>query len=189
MIESYYLLLWVSAFFVIAQTQRCIVTTRDVEGPFYESGAPNRTENRQLTPSSELTPEAKIAVEGFVMDRNCNPIPGAIVHAWYAGGNPVAYTFPSAILWYRGFIVTDQNGKYSFVATYPGTYTGRPIPHIHMKVITPTKVLTTQLYFRNDVPPSYEDYVKGRDSQFPTNIRTIRSGRNIEFDLVMDYNF
>ena len=27
-----------------------------------------------------------------------------------------------------------QNGKYSFVATYPGTYTGRPIPHIHMKV-------------------------------------------------------
>jgi hypothetical protein len=38
MIESYYLLLWASAFFVIAQTQRCTVTTRDVEGPFYEPG-------------------------------------------------------------------------------------------------------------------------------------------------------
>ena len=57
------------------------------------------------------------------------------------------------------------------------------------KAITPTKVLTTQLYFRNDVPPSYEDYVKGRDTQFPASIRTTRSGRKIKFDLVMDYNF
>ena len=27
-----------------------------------------------------------------------------------------------------------QNGQYTFKATYPGVYTGRPIPHIHYKV-------------------------------------------------------
>jgi len=187
MIESYYLLLWVSVFFVVGQTQRCTVTSRDQEGPFYENGAPHRHPVRSLAPRSELTPETKITVQGFVRDKNCNPIKGAKVQAWYAGGNPTAYTFPPENLWYRGYVVTDQNGRYSFVATYPGIYTERPIPHIHMKAITPTKELTTQLYFRNDVPASYEDYVRGRDSQFPANIRATRSGRKINFDLVMDY--
>ena len=79
-----------------------------------------------------------------------------------------------------------QNGKYSYVATYPGTYSGRPIPHIHYKVITPSKTLTTQLYFKNDVPPSYEDYVNGRQSQFPSSITRTSDGRNVRFDLVMD---
>ena len=27
-----------------------------------------------------------------------------------------------------------QKGEYKFQATYPGTYSGRPIPHIHYKV-------------------------------------------------------
>ena len=44
----------------------------------------------------------------------------------------------------------------------------------------------TQLYFRNDVPPSYEDYVEGRQSQFPSSIIGSDSGREIHFDIVMD---
>jgi hypothetical protein len=32
------------------------------------------------------------------------------------------------------FIKKFQNGKYVFKATYPGVYSGRPIPHIHYKV-------------------------------------------------------
>ena len=59
-------------------------------------------------------------------------------------------------------------------------------PSSIFKVITPTKELVTQLYFRNDVPPSYEDYVVGRETQFPTNIINTQSGRQINFDLVMD---
>ena len=46
----------------------------------------------------------------------------------------VAYTFPPAILWYRGRTFTNVNGQYDFNATYPGTYSDRPIPHIHYKV-------------------------------------------------------
>ena len=49
-----------------------------------KKGAPNV---KTLAPSGELTPDKKITVEGYVLDRNCKPISGAIVHAWYAGGN------------------------------------------------------------------------------------------------------
>jgi len=79
-----------------------------------------------------------------------------------------------------------QNGKYNFTATYPAVYTGRPIPHIHYKVFGGGKELTTQLYFQNDVPPSYEDYVANRSSQFPQKVQATSSGRTITFDLVMD---
>ena len=48
------------------------------------------------------------------------------------------------------------------------------------------KELTTQLYFQNDVPPSYEDYVANRSSQFPQKVQATSSGRTITFDLVMD---
>jgi len=170
--------------FVVNNGQRrCQVTSRDVEGPFFEAGAPNVN---ILAPNYELNDaQTKIKLEGKVLDKNCNPIGNAIVHAWYAGGNPVGYTFPPDYLWYRGYVLTDKNGKYSFEGTYPGTYSGRPIPHIHMKVITDKKELTTQLYFKNDVPPSYEDYVQNRETQFPKRITRNQSGRKIMFDLVI----
>lgn len=174
-----------SSFCMYREKQSCPLTSRDQEGPFYEPGAPERN---QLAPTAELTPEAKITVEGVVKDKHCNPISNAIVQAWYAGGTKPHYTFPATNpdLWYRGFQVTDQNGKYSFVATYPGLYDARPIIHIHFKVITPTKELTTQLYWRDDIPRSYEDYVAGREFQFPTKITATPSGRIMRFDLVME---
>jgi len=184
MFQVFLVFLLISLSFSDAQTpSSCRPTTRDVEGPFFEAGAPNV---KILAPAGELTSGKKIMVEGYVMSRSCKPISGALVHAWYAGGDPVGYTFPNDYLWYRGFVRTDKNGKYSYVATYPGTYSGRPIPHIHYKVITPTKTLTTQLYFKNDIPPSYEDYVNGRQSQFPSSMTRTSDGRNVRFDLVMD---
>ena len=35
-----------------------------------------------------MNAQTKITVEGQVLDKKCNPIENAIVHAWYAGGNP-----------------------------------------------------------------------------------------------------
>ena len=55
-----------------------------------------------------------------------------------------------------------------------------------IKVFDGQKELTTQLYFHNDVPPSFEDYVKGRDSQFPQKIKPSCNGRIITFDVVLD---
>ena len=98
----------------------------------------------------------------------------------------VHYTFPPDTLWYRGWTQTDADGAYRFEATYPGTYTQRPIPHVHYKVVTPTKELVTQLYFRGDVPPSYEDYVRGRETQFPQGFSATRLGKSVKFDIVLD---
>ena len=56
-----------------------------------------------------------------------------------------------------------------------------------IKAITRIKELTTQIYFRDHIPPAYEDYVKGRDTQYPKRILYYPWGRLIEFDIVMDY--
>ena len=48
------------------------------------------------------------------------------------------------------------------------------------------KELTTQLYFQNDVPKSFEDYVIGKQSQFPQKVKATPTGRNITFDIVID---
>jgi len=161
----------------------CKLTTRDVLGPFFEEGAPITT---ILAPTGEMGSLNTITVQGRVLNINCEPLSNAIVNAWYAGGNPVHYTFPPDALWYRGVVSTDQNGTYSYRATYPGTYSGRPIPHIHYKVISSGKEFVTQLYFQNDVPPSYQDYVSGRQSQFPSEIIEETSGKTLTFDIIMD---
>ena len=44
------------------------------------------------------------------------------------------------------------------------------------------KSFTTQVYFRGYVPSSYEDYVKGRDTQFG-KVRIIQGGREVSFNI------
>ena len=57
-----------------------------------------------------------------------------------------------------------------------------------IKVITKIKELTTQIYFRDNIPPAYTDYVMGRETQYPQKISPRKpAGRIIEFDIVMDY--
>jgi len=167
---------------------KCNVTMADQEGPFFEAGAPN---TNMLVPESERTSKDFLLLTGRVLDKNCNPIRNAKVQCWYAGGNPVHYTFPPAHLWYRGYVLTDKGGRYSFDATFPGVYDIRPIIHYHMKAITKIKTLTTQIYFKGHIPPAYEDYVKGRDTQYPKSDFVFENvqerQRTIEFDLVMDY--
>merc|ERR1711874_894118 len=106
------------------------------------------------------------------------------VDVWHAGGDAAGYTFPDDDLWYRGKITTDKNGRYAYSTTYPATYSGRPIPHIHYKVDTGDREFVTQLYFENDVPRSYEDYVRGRESQFPQRTIQTRNERKFQFDIV-----
>jgi len=69
-------------------------------------------------------------------------------------------------VWYRGKVKADDQGRYEFKATYPGIYEGRPIIHYHYKVTAKETEFITQAYFEDKVPPRYQDYVKGRDSQY-----------------------
>jgi len=163
------------------RSQQCgAFTTRDVEGPFFIA---NADLNYAIAPSNEIGDSREgVILRGQVVDGNCRAIPGATVEVWYAGGNPVEYKFRPDKLWYRGKSQTNQNGVYKFLATFPGTYSGRPIPHYHYIVSTPGrngKSLTTQVYFRDRVPRSYENYVRTRGSQF-ASVRQVGSGGGLK---------
>merc|ERR1712192_147166 len=120
----------------LGQTQCGPFTTNDVEGPFFEPNAPN---DKELAPRKKLNdPSQYVILQGQVRGRDCKGISGALVEVWYAGGEPgnIGYTFPgkNTQLWYRGKVYADRQGRYSFKATYPRRYDGRPIIHYHYKV-------------------------------------------------------
>jgi len=114
----------------------------------------------------------------------------AVVDIWYAGGENPHYTFRPDELVYRGKSRTSQSGDYEFLATFPGVYSGRPIPHYHVQVSTRTTTFITQIYFKNLVPKGFENYVRTRGSQFgrvsflQTNTAGLRNGgRLVNFDM------
>jgi len=161
-------------------------TTNDVEGPFFE---PNAPKNYALAPRNELNDRNQaVLLKGQVLDSNCKGIGGALVEVWYAGGDPVGYTFPgrNPVLWYRGKVNADNQGRYEFKATFPRRYEGRPIIHYHYKVTAKGREFITQAYFKGGVPPSYEDYVKGRESQFP-KVQANRNGRRVTFNVRLSF--
>ena len=64
--------------------QGCQMTSRDAEGPFYEPGG---LEVYDIAPTNELADKGReIVLAGSVLDRKCNPVSGATVEIWYAGG-------------------------------------------------------------------------------------------------------
>ena len=114
----------------------------------------------------------------------CEPIPNAVVDVWHCdasastrdsrrrrrGGAPAGGGGPTDDERYlRGAQVTDRDGIVEFITIYPGWYPGRTV-HIHAKVhIDTTTMLTTQLYFDEDVTAAVyerEPYARtrGRDA-------------------------
>merc|ERR1712130_440351 len=175
----------------LGQTQCGLFTTSDVPGPFFEANAPK---DKELAPRDELNdPNQFVILQGQVLGRDCQGVGGALVEVWYAGGKPGqegGYTFPPDELWYRGRVNADNKGRYSFKATFPHEYTGRPIIHYHYKVTTGRNrkrmEFITQAYFKGGVPPSYEDYVRGRESQFP-KVEDIPEGRRVTMDIRLEF--
>merc|ERR1712021_209983 len=91
LLKLVYLVVFSSIITLTASQQNCRLTTRDVEGPFYESGA---DEVKQVAPSNELNdPNTDILIEGTVLNKRCRPITNAVVDIWYAGGNPSKWLF------------------------------------------------------------------------------------------------
>jgi len=175
------------------QRPGCRLTSNDQEGPFFEANAPQETD---IAPGLEyLDRGVETYVYGQVLDRNCQPVAYATVNIWYAGGQRSAisqgdythYTFPPKYLWYRGQRTTKTDGRYWFHATYPGVYEVRPIPHYHIKVEARGREFITQIYFKDDIPPSYEDYVRDRETQYPLVWqRSVGGTRYVVFNVVLD---
>src|SRR5215210_937923 len=99
------------------------------EGPFYKNEHLNRvniTENQI---------GAAIDYSFKVIDKDCNPIPGAIVDIWQCNNTGKYSDFKqentSNQTWLRGYQKTDRNGMCKFTSIFPGWYDGR-ITHLHV---------------------------------------------------------
>ena len=126
----------------------CVVTANNAEGPYYIEGAPTK-EILGATMEGQ-----RLVISGQITDRNCEPVPNAIVDVWQTDTKGAYYFGDDYTL--RGKIESDQNGNYTIDTVFPGKYsesgTTRPA-HLHIKIFTPeyqTDALTTQLYFAND---------------------------------------
>ena len=116
-------------------------TPRQTEGPYYKANSPRR-HNLASGQAGE-----RIVLTGFVLSRNCRPIPRAVVDVWQTNASGA---YDNAGFNLRGHELTDDQGRYWFETIVPAAYPGRTA-HIHIKVQAPgQQVLTTQLYVPNE---------------------------------------
>jgi protocatechuate 3,4-dioxygenase beta subunit len=119
-------------------TSPAALTPSAMEGPFYTAGSPERTA------LVEDLPGTRLVLTGYVLDTDCEPVPGAWIDFWQADSQGVydntGYTL-------RGHQYADDAGRFVLETIVPGNYPGRT-EHLHVKVQAPGgPALTTQLYF------------------------------------------
>ncbi|WNQ10560.1 hypothetical protein MJA45_23540 [Paenibacillus aurantius] len=118
----------------------------------HEDGTPEVTEGPYSTPNSpersslleEGMAGVKLTVSGFVLNRDCQPVQGALLDFWQADSKG---SYDNTGFRLRGHQYTDSSGAFRLETVVPGLYPGRT-RHLHVKVQAPKgKVLTTQLFF------------------------------------------
>ena len=130
-----------------------IVTLAKEEGPFYKSGSPER--NVIAGPG---TPGKKFIVEGYVFNKDCQPMELVWLDFWQADGNG---QYDNSGYNLRGHQYTDESGRYRLETVRPVEY-GPRTAHIHVKVQASknSPVLTTQLFLpeerRNETDSIYD---------------------------------
>lgn len=152
-----------------AFAQSCgVVTPRQTEGPFFKPRSPQR---------NRLAETATLVVFGQVLDRDCKPVPNALLDFWHADEHG---DYDNRGFRYRGHQFADGEGRYRLETIVPAMYPGRA-RHIHVKVQRPGgRVLTTQLYFPGD--PGNE-----RDGLFrPELAMRIRARGEGAFDFIVE---
>jgi protocatechuate 3,4-dioxygenase beta subunit len=116
------------------------LTPSQMEGPYYTPNTPERSSLLEDGMEGE-----RLLLIGYVLDADCNPIPGTWLDFWQAGADG-GYDNSGYTL--RGHQFTDGQGRYILETVMPGLYSSRPIRHIHLKVQAPNgPVLTSQIYF------------------------------------------
>lgn len=166
----------------------CLPTGSDIEGPFYEPGAPQRV---QLASVDE--PGERILIEGTVFEPDCQtPIEGALIDVWQADAEGNYHSGANYRL--RAQIVTDASGNYRIETIRPGHYLNagafRPA-HIHFTITRPGFApLTTQLYFAGDPYLAPNDSCGVCASDDPTLIMELSDGpegfeKQGRFDIVL----
>ena len=127
----------------------CTATVEQTEGPYYIDVDKIRADIREDRDGVPL----RVAARAMDVD-GCTPVKDAVFEIWHcdAGGDYSGFgEAPAASRFLRGGQVTDANGIALITTIYPGWYQGRCV-HIHAKVaLTNNELLTTQLYFDDDL--------------------------------------
>jgi protocatechuate 3,4-dioxygenase beta subunit len=122
----------------------CTLTPEQTEGPFYFDADAVRSDVREDREGVKLRLALRVRSAG-----DCEPIRDAVVEIWHCDAAGSYSAGDERYL--RGAQVTSADGTVDFTTIYPGWYTGRTI-HIHAKVhVDSSTVLTTQLYFDDDI--------------------------------------
>jgi protocatechuate 3,4-dioxygenase beta subunit len=115
------------------------VTVAQTEGPYFKPSSPERTELFEEGMAGQ-----PIELVGFVFNRVCKPLAGALLDFWQADDKG---RYDNSGFRLRGHQFSDAEGRYRLRSIVPGIYPGRT-RHIHVKVQPRGgAVLTTQLYF------------------------------------------
>ena len=133
----------------MVKPKECNLTGADLEGPYYEAGAPY---SAILVDAKEAG--APLLIEGRVLNSTCSPIPGEVeLDIWHANAKGEYYNQPG-LYRLRRRLKTTCGGHFSFRTIQPGAYLdggGYRPKHIHIKILSGGKdILTTQLYFAGD---------------------------------------
>ena len=138
----------------------CTLSPQGTEGPYYFDAEAIRGDIREGREGATLRLALRVRTAG-----RCEPLGSAVVDIWHCdargvysgfesasrGGGPPAGGPNDGETYLRGAQVTNSDGIVEFTTIYPGWYPGRT-PHIHAKVhVDRRTVLTTQLYFDDDL--------------------------------------
>lgn len=151
-----------------------IRTPSATEGPYYpEPGMRFRDADNDLVRIKGVDRNAGgkiVTLQGRVLDEKGQPVENARVEIWQcdvngrylhtaeAGKKPRDAAFQGF-----GYVVTGRDGKYAFRTIRPVSYPSRA-PHIHVKVISGGRELTTQFYIAGE-PQNLNDWLYGRMSK------------------------
>ena len=150
-------------------------TPRQTEGPYFTPSSPERTSLLEDGMKGE-----RIALAGYVLDRRCSPVAGALIDLWHCDA---AGVYDNDGYRLRGHQFSDAEGRFVFETIVPGQYPGRT-RHYHVKVQAPgQKVLTTQLYFPGE-PGNDGDRIF--DSALLLDIPLGRGPSLARYDFVLD---
>lgn len=133
-------------------------TPRQTEGPFYPATLPLDQDNDLVSVGGQQArARGTVAhISGRVRDSAGNPVPDARVEIWQCDWQGI-YLHPRdggqnrRDTGFQGFgaTTTTSDGFYRFRTIKPVPYGGRT-PHIHFKVKTANRELTTQMYVAGD---------------------------------------
>lgn len=134
----------------------CVVRPALTEGPYFVDHLLNRSDIR-IEPSDESVVAGVLLKLNFVVTDvtggMCTPLEGARVDVWHADAEGVYSGVDGAedLMFLRGYQLTDEDGRATFLTVYPGWYPGRAV-HIHFKIRTDPEAdsgyeFTSQFFF------------------------------------------